>query len=172
MRYGLHTTHCRLWTPRTIRPAWTVKLSYQYGYLSVALNPMNGHLIAAFLPDMSQASYQAFVEEVEKESAGRMILYRDRAGAHLAKTLVVPPTIALREIPAYSLELNPAEGFFEALRPRLSNTVFESLEALEASITEILKEYWENPQMVRRLCCFAWIRRGLHKKSKHQSSDN
>lgn len=172
MRYGLHTTHCRLWSPCRQRPVWTTKLSYQWGYLSIALNPMNGHLIAAFLPDTSQESYQAFLEEVEKEFPESMVLYRDRAGAHLAKTLVVPPTIELREIPPYSPELNPAERFFEALRPRLANRVFESVEALEAAITEILKEYWENPQIVKRLCCFPWIRRGLHKKNRQQNSDN
>jgi transposase len=161
MRYGLHTTHRRLWTPRTIRPEWKVKLSYQYGYLSVALNPITGHLITAFLPDMSQESYQAFLEHLQGEIAENILLVRDNAPSHMAKTLTVPPMIELNELPPYSPELNPAERFFEELRPLLANRIFESLEALEDAITEILQRYWENPKIVQRLTAFPWIEEAL-----------
>jgi hypothetical protein len=90
MRYGLHTEHKRLWTPSCIRPDWTLRLSYQYGYLSLALNPLNGHLIAAFLPDMSSESYQAFLEVVAEETSAPLRLYRDRAPSHTADTISVP----------------------------------------------------------------------------------
>ena len=159
MRYGLRTTHKCLWTPCGIRPDWTLRLSYQYGYLSVALNPLDGHLIAAFLPDMSSESYQAFVDFLSQESGGIALrLYRDNAASHTTGGLTVPQGMELKELPAYSPELNPAERFFEELRVLLANEVFENLEAMEEAITVILRNYWENPKLLQRLTAFPWIR--------------
>ena len=110
---------------------------------------MNGHLITAFLPDMSQKSYQAFLDHLESEIAEDILLVRDKAPSHLAKTLNVPPTIELHELPPYNPELNPAERFFEELRPFLANGIFESLEALEDAIIELLRTYWENPKILQ-----------------------
>lgn len=168
MRFGLHTEHKCLWTPRCIRPDWTLRLSYEYGYLSVALNPLNGHMIAGFFPDMSQESYQAFLDLVSEESHGPLRLYRDNAPAHGAKGLVVPKGIELKEFPAYSPELNPAERFFEELRVELANTVFISMEAIEAKLTEILSKYWENPQLLQSLTAFPWIREQQKKQKQRQ----
>ena len=36
---------------------------YEYGYLSVALNPRTGELFALLLPDMRVESFQAFIDE-------------------------------------------------------------------------------------------------------------
>jgi transposase len=172
MRFGLHTTHCRLWTGKTIRPEWKVKLSYHYGYLSVALNPMTGDLITAFLPDMSQESYQAFLDHIQSEITENILLIRDNAPSHMATTLRVPTMIELHELPPYSPELNPAERFFEELRPLLANRIFESLEALEDAITEILRKYWENPKLLQRLTAFPWIKKALGKQNTYQNSKN
>jgi DDE superfamily endonuclease len=172
MRYGLHTEHKCLWTPCGIRPDWTLRLSYQYGYLSVALNPLNGHLIAAFLPDMSSESYQAFLALVSEETSAPLRLYRDRAPSHTAGGICVPANITLKEIPPYSPELNPAERFFEELRVLLANIVFESLAAIEAKLTEILQKYWSSPKLLQRLTAFSWIRQPRGKKKQKQTIEN
>ena len=173
MRYGLRTTHKRLWTPCGIRPDWTLRLSYQYGYLSVALNPLNGHLVAALLPDMSSESYQAFLDTLGEECAGTpMRLYRDNAGSHLAQDIHPPQGIELAELPAYSPELNPAERFFEELRVVLANNVFESLEAIEEAITKSLHTYWDNPKLLQRLTAFSWIRRAERKRKSAKNTEN
>lgn len=169
MRFGLHTEHKRLWTPCCIRPDWTLRLSYQYSYLSVALNPLNGHLIAGFLPDMSSESYQAFLDLLAEETSAPMRLYRDGAPSHLAGNLVVPKGIELKELPSYSPELNPAERFFEELRVVLANIVFESIEAMEDKLTEILQKYWENPKLLQRLTAFPWIRQHQNKQKRKQA---
>ena len=88
----------RLWTPCGIRPDWTLRLSYQYGYVSVARNPLDGHVVAAFLPDMSTESYQAFLDFLRKESPGISLrLYRDNAAAHTTKDITTPHRKALNE---------------------------------------------------------------------------
>lgn len=170
MRYGLHTTHCRLWTPCTIRPTWKVNLSYRYGYLSVALNPMTGDVVAAFLPDMSQESYQAFLDHLHRERGEDILLIRDQAPSHRAKTLKIPTTIELLDLPPYSPELNPVERFFEELRPLLANRIFESIEAIEDAITDILRTYWDTPTLVQRLTAFPWIQEALCKQNQCQNN--
>jgi DDE superfamily endonuclease len=172
MRYGLHTTHKCLWTPCGVRPDWTLRLSYQYGYLSVALNPLTGDLITAFLPDMSSESYQAFLDVVAEESVGNIRLYRDCAGAHLAENIIAPTSVELCELVPYSPELNPAERFFKELRVLLANKVFENMDAIEEAITAILKKYWENPKLLQRLTAFSWIRRAKYAKKPTQNAGN
>lgn len=172
MRFGLHTAHKCLWTPRCIRPDWTLRLSYEYSYLYVALNPLNGHLIAGFLPDMRQESDPAFLDMVAEESSAPLRLYRDGAPSHMAKNLVVPTGIELKDLPSYSPELNPAERFFEELRVVLANIVFESIEAMELKLTEILQTYWANPKLLHHLTAFSWIRQQQCYQKHKQNIEN
>ena len=79
MRFGLHTAHKRQWTPSGIRPQWTTKLCYDFGYLYLALEPLRGDLIAAFLPDMTPESHQAFLDLVADEVETGIALYQDQA---------------------------------------------------------------------------------------------
>lgn len=139
----------------------------------MALNPLDGHLVAAFLPDMSTESYQAFLDFLREESPGISLrLYRDNAAAHTTKDITAPKGIELDELPAYSPELNPAERFFEELRVLLANEVFESLEAIENAITVILRKYWENPKLLQRLTAFPWIRQAQRKRKTIQTTEN
>lgn len=172
MRYGLHTRHARLWTPCGIRPQWRVRLSFQFGYLNVAINPNSGHLIAVFLPDMSRESYQAFLDVVASETGKPIQLYRDNAPSHHSECIEVPDTIELKEFPPYCPELNPVERFFEELRKVTANEVYESLEAIEEALTKRLKEYWENPEAVVRLTRFGWIKRADNAIKLYNNSDS
>jgi transposase len=64
-------------------------------------------------------------------------------------------------LPAYSPELDPVEQVFRQVRARLSNQVFESLQQLEAAIIEVLREFWEKPQLVIRLTAYPWWVEGI-----------
>ena len=59
-------------------------------------------------------------------------------------------------MPPYSPELNPAERWFEALRRVCANTIFDTLEDLEAALTEALRPYWQNPAKLQRLVGYPW----------------
>ena len=173
MRYGLHTRHKRLWTACGFRPKWEVRLSFQYGYLYVAINPNTGDLIAVFLPDMSSESYEAFLDVVAQETGAKPIrLYRDNAPSHCSESVLVSENIELHEFPPYCPELNPVERLFQEIRKVLANEVFESLEAIEAVITKKLKEYWENPKALVKLTRFGWIQRADNAIKKHRNSDS
>jgi transposase len=159
MRFGLHTAHKRQWTPCGIRPQWTTKLCYDFGYLYVALEPLRGELIAAFLPDMTPESHQAFLDLVADEVETGIALYQDQAGTHRAEDIISASHVHIRDIPPYSPELNPCERFFEELRKTIANTVFSSLAEIEGVLTDALRYYWDNPRMVTRLTAYSWIRK-------------
>ena len=103
---------------------------------------------------MSSESDQAFLDPVAEESLAPLRLYGDIAPSDGAKSLRVPTSIELKEFPTYSHELNPTEYFFEELRVVLANIVVESIEAIEAKLTEILHYNWANPKLLQRLTAF------------------
>ena len=64
MRYGTRTELGKRWTACGVRPTGEQLIGYEYGYLSVALNPATGELLALILPDMTIESFQTFLDEL------------------------------------------------------------------------------------------------------------
>jgi len=60
---GTRTELGRRWTSCGFRPTGEQIIGYEFGYLSVALNPASGELFALILPDMTVESFQAFIDE-------------------------------------------------------------------------------------------------------------
>ena len=83
----------------------------------------------------------------------------DRAGWHTTARLAVPANITLLALPARSPELNPAEMLWRELRQRyLSNRVYRSTTALERAVSRAWCALANQPERVRRLCNFGWLR--------------
>jgi transposase len=141
--------------PCGIRLKWTTKLCYDFGYLYVAIEPLRGDLIAAFLPDMTPESHQAFLDLVADEVETGIALYQDQAGTHRAEEVISASHVHIRDIPPYSPELNPCERFFEELRKTIANTVFTSLDEIEQVLTDALRHYWDNPKLLTRLTAYS-----------------
>ena len=68
----------------------------------------------------------------------------------------LPEYVSLLRLPAYSPELNPAEGWFQEFRRTLSNRVFETVELLQEALTAVLEPYWRDPAQLRSLAGFSW----------------
>jgi len=85
----------------------------------------------------------------------------DRAGSHQNKSVEWPEDIRPLRLPPRSPELNPAERWFRELRRRLSNRVFETIEAIEETLTERLRPYWNDKHLLRRLTGYDWWLDGL-----------
>ncbi len=85
-----------------------------------------------------------------------IILVQDNAPPHLAQSIVIPDNIALLPLPPYSPELNPVERWFLEFRRLLSNRLFDTLEALQEALTEVLKRYWNDRGALRQLTNFPW----------------
>lgn len=159
MRFGTRTELGRRWTACGVRPRGETLIGYEYGYLSVALNPRSGELFALILPDMRRESFQAFLAEfcgfVGDETAVR--LTTDGAAAHRSIRLKLKEFLSIEHLPAYSPELNPVERLFKELRQKLKNRVFESLQKVEAAIIEAVKSYLADRSRVKKLTFYCWM---------------
>lgn len=159
MRFGTRTELGKRWTACGVRPAGEQLIGYQFGYLSVALNPASGELFALVLPDMRLESFQAFLDEfvlfVGERNFVRLIT--DGAAAHRSSRLRISEKLAIEHLPPYSPELNPVERLFKELRRQLKNCVFESLEAVEEAVIKAVEPFMKDGSRVKKLTFYGWL---------------
>jgi transposase len=159
MRFGTRTQLGKRWTARGVRPNGEQLIGYEYGYLSVALNPRDGELFALLLPDMRVESFQAFLDEfgsfIGAQNFVRLIT--DGAAAHHSRRLKVNERLTIERLPPYSPELNPVERLFKELRTVLKNRVFESLQKIEEAVIEAVKPFMKDGSRVRKLTFYSWL---------------
>lgn len=159
MRFGTRTELGRRWTACGVRPTGEQIIGYEYGYLSVALNPRTGELFALILPDMRVESFQAFLNEfiafVGKKTFVRLIT--DGAAAHRSNRLKISQEIRIEHLPPYSPELNPVERLFKELRKELKNRVFESLQSVEEAVIKAVEPFIKNGSRVKKLTFYGWL---------------
>ncbi len=84
----------------------------------------------------------------------------DGAPAHKAKVMRELPTKRV-QLPPYSPELNPAERVFEEIRRRTEGRVYQDLAARREEVDAYLRELAADPQRVKSLCAWDWIRQNL-----------
>ena len=63
-------------------------------------------------------------------------------------------------LPVYSPELNPLEKLWDIIKDKVCTYCWESLENLEAAITEVLKEWWQRTKGFSSLFRYSYLRRG------------
>jgi hypothetical protein len=82
----------------------------------------------------------------------------DQAGFHPDPQLqAVPARIHLVPLPPYSPELNPVEAIGDVIKDRIANTLWKTLDDLEAAIGEELKPIYETAERVRSLVSHGWL---------------
>ena len=142
-----------------MRPSGEQLIGYDYGYLSLALNPRTGELFALLLPDMRVESFQAFLDEfikfISEKTCVRLIT--DGAAAHRSTRLRIESRLRIEHLPPYSPELNPVERLFKELRAELKNRVFESLEAIEEAVIKAVEPFMKDGSRVKKLTFYSWL---------------
>ena len=162
MRNGTRSECKRRYREKGSRPVCKMKLGYEYCYLYTALQPFEGQLISLILPDMTKESFTLFMDYFYQETkllygtAKKVLLITDGAGAH-QPTAIAHSNIILQKLPSASPELNPVERFFEELRKALSNQVFNTTEALEDKLCEVLQHYYKNPTALISLTNYPYL---------------
>lgn len=147
----------RRWCPVGVRPPWLVEDQYAWVWVDGAVEPASGASFFLFLPGVDTACVQVFLDAFAEEVPGVQVgLALDSSGAHRAEALRWPDHVVPLWLPAYSPELNPAEQIFRYLRAKLANRIFADLAELEAAITDILREFWDQPSILRRLTGYPW----------------
>lgn len=109
------------------------------------------------LPNMTQESFQVFLDEFAKHLKEEAILITDGATAHRSKNLKLDGKINLELLPAYSPQLNPVERFFLEVRRRLKNRVFTTYEEVEKTVIEIAKSFMTAKEAIKKLTCYDWL---------------
>ena len=85
-----------------------------------------------------------------------------RAGFHLtAESPKLPEAVRVLPLPAYSPELNPIESLWDPVKRRIANDVWETLEQIEAAISEVLEPFWQHIEQVQSFLGDSWLTRGV-----------
>ena len=155
MRLGLRGQSRRVLARRGVKPVQRLQLRYEWSYLLLAVDPLAGSLRWRWVERMGKDHLLPAVREW-----GLGCVVWDGAPAHRAKAMGELPTKRV-PLPPYSPELNPAERVFEEVRRHVEGRVYESLRAKREAAEEYLKPLAADPELVRRLCGWAWIREAL-----------
>ena len=82
----------------------------------------------------------------------------DAVGWHKSQGIKLPPNLKLHFLPPYSLELNPQEPVWDALREKhFHNKAFENMDALEEELVKGLQTLESDHQRVKSITGGEWI---------------
>jgi transposase len=155
MRVGLMGQVRRRWTPRGVKLRQRVAFGRVWRYLVLAVDGIRGELRWSWIENMKGESIEKAVR-VWKEEGVEAVVW-DRAGGHRTKK-VREVGVVLVEQPAGSPELNPPERVFEELRRKVEGRIYLDIEEKKAAVETELRELAANPQRIRSLAGWDWIR--------------
>ncbi|MCF7848052.1 MAG: transposase [Kiritimatiellales bacterium] len=128
-RYGLHSAHRRCWGLRGSRVVKPSQQKYEWSYVYGALEVVEGGGVFCYMPTVTLEHAQAFLEQIaQSDPEAEHVVIWDGAGFHH----------------------RPGDE-------RISERVFETLDAIEEKITEALRPYWEQPVYARSLVGDGWL---------------
>lgn len=162
-RYGLISVIRRCWTLKGHRPTAPYQAKYQWGYVYAAADVVTGRAEFLFTPSVTLEWSHEFLKQLgATDSEAIHIVIWDRAGFHPeADDPKLPESIRLLPLPSYSPELNPIEPLWDQVKRRVANCAWETMEKIEAAISEVLEPFWQNVERVRSLLGDTWLTRGV-----------
>lgn len=158
MRVGLIGQVRRVWAPRGVKVVQPVEYKREWAYLNLTVNGLTGQLRWNWTENMRGVSIAPVVKQWAMD--GLMVLVWDRARGHRGKAYAEVP-VKLIEQPPYSPELNPAERVFEYLRSKVEGKLYGKLAAKKVAIEAELAQLVADPDKVKSLAGWAWIRQSV-----------
>lgn len=145
------------------RPPWVFQDKYEWLWLYAAVEPKTGESFCLYLlPRLDGECFEVFLKELNKSYPDEeIVLVLDGAPGHRSGEVQWPSGIEGLRLPARGPELNPVERWFEELRARLSNTIFEEVAGMMEALGEELRPYWEEPAMLAKLTGYSWWMEGI-----------
>ncbi len=157
MRYGLISNPWRNWGPVGERVPIPKQMKFEWGYLWAEIDVLGGEPNVWLLPTMNGATLSSVVEQLPEKWGKNLALVWDNAQVHKSAAKCLPDDVMVISLPPYSPELNPVERFFQELRRKIANRIFNSLEELEDALVEAIEEYFQDREKVKQLCAYPWI---------------
>ena len=137
-----------------------LQLAYHWRYLFLVVNAPAGRLHWCWLDSMAGVQMVAAVGGLQKHTEVAALVW-DGAPGHRdewVRELGMP----LVGLPPYSPQLNPAERVFQEVRRAIEGKVYATLEDKMTEVTEFLQELEAEPERVRSLTCWDWIKTAVH----------
>lgn len=160
-RFGLHTTHRRVWSLPGVRVKRLTQQKYQWDYVygMLELEGQGGGLVR-LMPTVSLADTAAYLRELgESDPCSTHVVIYDGAGFHPGDgSALLPSNVRIVKLPPYSPELNPVEQLWKWLRGELAGEVFDKLDELREKVSSKLAWVWSEPDRVRRASGYHWLR--------------
>lgn len=159
MRVGLMGTTRRVWGRRGVKVVQPLQLEREWRYLHLVCDPQQGRLWWGWFYTMDGEATARLVASTREETDLTVLVW-DRAPSHRTAS-VRAVGIPLIEQPPYAPELNPAERVFEHLRAGIEGRVYPSIAEKLYAVEAILEELDADPDRVKRLIGWQWIRTAL-----------
>lgn len=161
MRVGQKGKVGRRWAEKGSSPRTVVHGGFKSAWLFGAFCPERDIGASIVVDEVSTEAMSAHLGVISQAvlPGNPAAVLIDGAGFHAkAKNLVVPSNITLVLFPAYSPELNPAEGVWEFLKGgvlvhRFYRTVEEIMDRCCAAWRSLIDE----PGRIRSLCSYPWL---------------
>lgn len=161
MRLGLIGQVRRRWAPQGVKIRQPVEFTYEWTYLNVAVDPLEGALKWKWTSNMKAESIAPVLESWEDSLEGSFeAIVWDGAKGHQGEEYDEVEVSRIQQ-PPYSPELQPVERIFRYLRARIEGIVYGELQAKKEAVERELRELGANPEKIRSLTCWDWIEEAL-----------
>ena len=167
MRYGLHPLLRKMWSLVGHRVVAPVNRRFDWGYLFGAMEVSTGKGEFLYTDRVLKCFDRAFIEQVANSNPNKIhVIIGDGAGFHHRENAdhenPLPENVRIITLPPYSPELNPMEKFWDVIKDKICTRCWDSIEELEAKITEVLHEWWNKPGQFRSLFTNSYLRSELN----------
>jgi transposase len=159
-RLGLQPVTRRMWGLPGVRLVTKVHPRYEWTWVYGALQVGGGGCEFMYAGELNKGGSKAFLEQISRRDplAVHVVVW-DGAGAHPANGGDgVPGNVRLIKLPPYCPELNPVGKLWDVVKDAVCNQCPKSLDDLEKSITDALREFWTNGRRVLELVGGGWLR--------------
>ncbi len=143
--------HC--WVKSNMVPCVARQMIREYIYAYSALSPQTGDCYSMISPYCNTDAMNEFLLQLcQFYACYRIILIVDKAGWHISHTLKLPDNIQLLHLNPYSPEQNPVELLWREIRRKyFHNNIFNSIDDVEDTLQQALKNYHSNKDAILKL---------------------
>ena len=156
MRLGMQGKLRRVWASRGVKVIQKLQFVFEWAYLLLAVDPLDGTLLWDWIPNMQQVS---FLPVLAKWSVDCIVW--DSAASHRGKQVGALPFERIFQ-PAYSPEVNPVERIFAEVRRHTEGRLYDSLDDKKAAAEAYLQRLSAEPDRVKQLAGWQWIQDALN----------
>ena len=162
-RFGRISERADCWAPRQVRPLVPRQVVRESLYALAAVEPRLARLAFGLWSKCNTPSMSLLILDLLAAWPDRrLLLVLDGAGWHKAKALPLPERLRLLHLPAYTPECNPTEHIWDEVREKgFANRFFATLAAVEAGLKTQLALLSADPDRLRSITYFPWIRDAL-----------